>query len=403
VRDPSLLDQIREDQRSGRCAFCEKPLRGKQRVWCGDVCRGEAYDSSVIHDWSQTRDTVFERDGMACAMCGRSHLSRYREGPMDLWAEVDHVLAVSEAPERQYDLENLRTVCHRCHAEKTAQERLAAAAGLEAAEKTAQALIGSMAPRAGEWSETGSIPRKIKEQMRLDLLNNMPIEDASRKYNQPLNSVKGVWSALKSEGRIPKDAKAGEMVFSTAAAPGLSPPPTSPADFQPSQLQAAGGPQTVQVPVSVPPTPPPIFQGAVGAGGGRPPGFQQAPTYPVTAPQPMIQQPAPYAAPAPPTAQGAWQPPQFQTPPYSVVQSPVPHDGIPNGGPSPQGLPLTVQASGFVTKVFQNAKVLIWWDYFRQKNPKFDGDFADFVGDCVEYFFKSQGLSVVIKREERVA
>jgi 5-methylcytosine-specific restriction enzyme A len=36
--------------------------------------------------------------------------------------EVDHVTPLSEAPDRRYDWDNLSSLCHDCHSEKTKQE-----------------------------------------------------------------------------------------------------------------------------------------------------------------------------------------------------------------------------------------------------------------------------------------
>ena len=60
--------------------------------------------------WARTRRAVFERDGRRCVQCGR---------PGRL--ECDHVVPLHRggAP---FDLDNLQTLCRRCHVEKSRGE-----------------------------------------------------------------------------------------------------------------------------------------------------------------------------------------------------------------------------------------------------------------------------------------
>jgi 5-methylcytosine-specific restriction endonuclease McrA len=50
-----------------------------------------------------------ERDGFACTACGAS------ERDHDVALEVDHIKPVSRFPDLEMDLDNLRTLCQRCH------------------------------------------------------------------------------------------------------------------------------------------------------------------------------------------------------------------------------------------------------------------------------------------------
>ena len=61
--------------------------------------------------WARVRRRVFERDGWRCRTCGRA-------GRL----ECDHVRPMHRGGSR-WELDNLRTLCRRCHFEKTARER----------------------------------------------------------------------------------------------------------------------------------------------------------------------------------------------------------------------------------------------------------------------------------------
>ncbi|MEM7529644.1 MAG: HNH endonuclease signature motif containing protein [Pseudomonadota bacterium] len=61
--------------------------------------------------WAALRLEALRHDGWRCRACGR---------PGRL--EVDHIKPVREAPELAYALENLQSLCARCHTEKTNAE-----------------------------------------------------------------------------------------------------------------------------------------------------------------------------------------------------------------------------------------------------------------------------------------
>lgn len=61
--------------------------------------------------WPALRTAAKRRDGFQCVKCGaRGRL------------EVDHIEPVRDAPEKAFNLENLQTLCGRCHGVKTRQE-----------------------------------------------------------------------------------------------------------------------------------------------------------------------------------------------------------------------------------------------------------------------------------------
>jgi 5-methylcytosine-specific restriction enzyme A len=61
--------------------------------------------------WAALRQRALRRDGFRCVECGaRGRL------------ELDHIVAVREAPDLAFDLANLQSLCPRCHARKTRRE-----------------------------------------------------------------------------------------------------------------------------------------------------------------------------------------------------------------------------------------------------------------------------------------
>lgn len=158
------------------CSRCGKDLAGTRRTrWCSNTCRQEWW---VQHDWNAARKLTIERDARVCQICGVTTRSlwdkRWREHPdappepppwsseafaagggqagygntyraaraayevtwkafladyaVDLSPEVDHIVP---RVGRGYGLgchnhqSNLRTLCHQCHVEVTAQQRRA--------------------------------------------------------------------------------------------------------------------------------------------------------------------------------------------------------------------------------------------------------------------------------------
>jgi 5-methylcytosine-specific restriction endonuclease McrA len=144
---------MRGGTRRGVCAGCGKPLKGRQRRWCGKLCEGEF---TRQHDWGTAREVAKRRDGNRCVRCGR--------GPADLDAELEKAIRAATggrdvsdherlafkravwAKQLRLDLslevnhieprrgagygfgcwnhqDNLITLCHKCHLQSTAQQR----------------------------------------------------------------------------------------------------------------------------------------------------------------------------------------------------------------------------------------------------------------------------------------
>lgn len=75
--------------------------------------RYERHSAAVIRSkrWKAVRLQVKRRDGWRCVQCGaRDRL------------EVDHIQPVRTHPDLAYELDNLQTLCCRCHAAKTRLE-----------------------------------------------------------------------------------------------------------------------------------------------------------------------------------------------------------------------------------------------------------------------------------------
>jgi 5-methylcytosine-specific restriction protein A len=73
-----------------------------------DAGRPSATQRGYGADWRKTRALALERDGHRCTHCGSTER-----------LNVDHIVA--RAKGGTDDLTNLRTLCHRCHASKTAK------------------------------------------------------------------------------------------------------------------------------------------------------------------------------------------------------------------------------------------------------------------------------------------
>lgn len=75
--------------------------------------RYASHSAHVIRDkrWPALRLAAKRRDGFKCVQCGES-------GRL----EVDHIKPVRTHPELSFALENLQTLCIRCHSAKTKLE-----------------------------------------------------------------------------------------------------------------------------------------------------------------------------------------------------------------------------------------------------------------------------------------
>lgn len=132
-----------------QCRLCKKKLKGRQTSWCSVYCSEEAFMQLQIHQGHSgpIRWALRQRDNEICANCGvdcklikrifdhagRS-ISQYKWDkrwlhphymilryfgfkPFSHTWEADHIVEVRHGGE--HDLENLQTLCIKCHKEKT--------------------------------------------------------------------------------------------------------------------------------------------------------------------------------------------------------------------------------------------------------------------------------------------
>ena len=122
------------------CRWCNTEVPARRRTFCSDVC---------VHEWKlrtdpgYLREKVLDRDKGVCAQCGintatlradmrkldfaaRRHFLKdwgLSEGSRKSLWDADHIIPVAEGG-GQCDLDNMRTLCLRCHREATANLRL---------------------------------------------------------------------------------------------------------------------------------------------------------------------------------------------------------------------------------------------------------------------------------------
>lgn len=121
------------------CRWCSLEVPPRRFTFCSDWC---------VHEWrlrtdpGYLRDQVFARDRGVCKLCGVDARSAYfhlkrsrgvgrqrllahwgltRMNRKSLW-DADHIVPVAEGG-GECDLENLRTLCLRCHRQQTTDLR----------------------------------------------------------------------------------------------------------------------------------------------------------------------------------------------------------------------------------------------------------------------------------------
>lgn len=91
---------------SGRCANCASKK---------DRARGTTKERGYGGSWPKIRKMVLRRDMYVCQECWR------REGRTELAVDVDHIIPMS-AGGAPRDMENLESLCKKCHGQKTNAE-----------------------------------------------------------------------------------------------------------------------------------------------------------------------------------------------------------------------------------------------------------------------------------------
>ena len=100
----------------GRCWYCGKQLKGRQRHYCGKAHSKEYYN---MYDWDIIRAETYKRFKGLCQDCGTQTYFRQGEtDDMSLWAEIDHIEAIALGGD-YIARENLTLYCHKCHNKKT--------------------------------------------------------------------------------------------------------------------------------------------------------------------------------------------------------------------------------------------------------------------------------------------
>lgn len=71
-------------------------------------------------EWASVRAEALARDNYECQDCKERGRVKVKDERLDKHKQldVDHVLEIEEFPELALELENLRTLCIRCHNEK---------------------------------------------------------------------------------------------------------------------------------------------------------------------------------------------------------------------------------------------------------------------------------------------
>jgi 5-methylcytosine-specific restriction protein A len=123
----------------GLCRWCSREVPARRFTFCCDPC---------VHEWrlrsqpGYLREQILKRDKGMCAHCGLNTLHEHRKLRRasgvarsalmlhwglktrirkSLW-DADHILPVAEGG-GECDLDNIRTLCLRCHRSVTAQLR----------------------------------------------------------------------------------------------------------------------------------------------------------------------------------------------------------------------------------------------------------------------------------------
>jgi len=100
-----------EALKTGKCAYCGKPIPPKRKYYCSEECRLKFYKKyKYMITWEEVRRKVLERDNYTCVICGK---------PAE---EVDHIVPVSLGG-ALFDMDNLQSLCKECHKKKTKEDR----------------------------------------------------------------------------------------------------------------------------------------------------------------------------------------------------------------------------------------------------------------------------------------
>ena len=110
--------------KNNQCPSCGKPKIGwKRRTdWrcCSTECTSKFNEFCIIRSWSELRNKCFERDGWKCVKCNESYikcnLETYKSNLI-----ADHINPIALGG-KQWDINNLQTLCVDCEKEKTKKD-----------------------------------------------------------------------------------------------------------------------------------------------------------------------------------------------------------------------------------------------------------------------------------------
>ncbi|WP_418186746.1 HNH endonuclease [Aliarcobacter lanthieri] len=96
------------------CPLCKKE---NDKIYDSEL---RAKDRKKIYNsknWKDIRKKALLRDDYMCVICKS-------KGIETIATEVDHIIELKENISKAYDLNNLQSLCHGCHMEKTQKEKL---------------------------------------------------------------------------------------------------------------------------------------------------------------------------------------------------------------------------------------------------------------------------------------
>jgi len=82
-----------------------------------DKNRATSTQRGYGYRWQKAREAYLKNNPL-CVQCERDGRVNDRE------LEIDHIVPINIAPDRQYDLNNWQVLCKSCHSKKTAQDKV---------------------------------------------------------------------------------------------------------------------------------------------------------------------------------------------------------------------------------------------------------------------------------------